>query len=117
MMNLLIDHLEDCSTRSYFSFAIRCELCGEFWYSSSIPFSKAGQVADYVDKKELYDVLYQKEKQRAQLIAAKEARESFSQCPICRRMVCDSCFLICDEMDMCKECAMRVKEVGEPVTP
>ena len=117
MMNLLIDHLEDCSTPNYFSFAIRCEVCGEFWYSNSIPFSKAGQVTDYVDKKELYDVLYQKEKQRAQLAAAKEAREHFSQCPICRRLVCDSCFLICDEMDMCKECATRMKEAGEPVIP
>ena len=41
MINLLSSHLEDCSTPQYFCFAIRCEVCGEFWYSSSIPFSKA----------------------------------------------------------------------------
>ena len=52
MINLLSSHLEDCSTSQYFCFAIRCEVCGEFWYSSSIPFSKAAQEADYAEKKE-----------------------------------------------------------------
>ena len=41
MTNLLSSHLEDCSTPQYFCFSIRCEVCGEYWYSSSIPFSKA----------------------------------------------------------------------------
>ncbi|MBM6830390.1 hypothetical protein H9X85_12235 [Anaerotignum lactatifermentans] len=117
MINLLSSYLEDCSTPQYFCFAIRCEVCGEFWYSSSVPFSKAAQAADYSDKKELYDAIYQREKERAKLAAGKEARERFSQCPICRRLVCDSCFLICDEMDLCKECADRLKEYGEPVVP
>ncbi len=115
MINLLSKHLEDCSTRQYFCFAVRCEVCGEFWYSNSIPFSKAAQESEYAEKKELYDAIYQREKQRAQLAAGKEARERFSQCPLCRRLVCDTCFLICDEMDLCIECADRMKECGEPV--
>ena len=45
--------------------------------------------------------------------AGQEARERFSQCPICRRLVCDACFLICDEMDLCRECAGRMEESGE----
>ena len=81
MTSLLFGHLEDCSTPQYFCFSIRCEMCGEYWYSSSIPFSR------------------------------------FSQCPVCRRLVCDACFLICDEMDLCRECAARMKEPGEPVAP
>ena len=119
MINILSSYLEDCSTTQYFCFAVRCEVCGEFWYSNSIPFSKATQVADCLDldKKKLYDVIYQREKERARLAAGKEARERFSQCPICRRLVCDSCFLICDEMDMCRECADQMKEFGEPVVP
>ena len=43
MRNLLFGHLEDCSTPQYFCFSVRCEVCGEYWYSSSIPFSKAAQ--------------------------------------------------------------------------
>ena len=117
MTSLLSGHLEDCSTPQYFYFSIRCEVCGEYWYSSSIPFSKAAQASEHREKKELYDAIYQRERQRARLTAGQEARERFSQCPICRRLVCDSCFLICDEMDMCRECAGRMKEPGEPVAP
>ena len=40
MIKLLSEHLEDCSTPQYFCFSVRCEVCGEYWYSSSIPFSK-----------------------------------------------------------------------------
>ena len=74
MINLLSSHLEDCSTPQYFCFAIRCEVCGEFWYSSSIPFSKSAQAADYLEKKELYEAIYQREKERAKLAAGKEAK-------------------------------------------
>ena len=103
MTSLLSSHLEDCSTPQYFCFSVRCEVCGEYWYSSSIPFSKAAQAAQHREKKEL--------------AAGQEARERFSQCPVCRRLVCDACFLICDEMDLCRECAARMKEPGEPVAP
>lgn len=116
MKKLLVDYLEDHSTPQYFYFAIRCEVCGEFWYSTSIPFSKADQINEFIDKKELYDVLYQREKIRARSLAIKEAREVFSQCPICRRLVCDACFLVCTKVDLCKECADMMKEAGEPVT-
>ena len=44
MKDLLASHLEDCSTDRYFCFSIRCEVCGEYWYSSSIPFAKAAQI-------------------------------------------------------------------------
>ena len=92
-------------------------MCGEFWYSSSIPFSKAAQAAEHREKKELYAAIYQREKERARLAAGQEAKERFSQCPVCRRLVCDACFLICREMDLCRECAGRMKEPGEPVAP
>ena len=36
---------------------------------------------------------------------------------VTKRLVCDACFLICDEMDLCRECAARMKEPGEPVAP
>lgn len=117
MISLLSSYLEDCSTPQYFSFSIRCEVCGEYWYSSSIPFSKVVQATQHQEKKELYDAIYQREKERARLVAGQEARERFSQCPICRRLVCDACFFICDEMDLCRECAGRMKEFGEPVAP
>lgn len=117
MMSLLSSHLEDCSTPQYFCFSVRCEVCGEYWYSSSIPFSKAEQAIQHQEKKELYDAIYQREKERAKLAAGQEARERFSQCPVCRRLVCDACFLICDEMDLCRESSVSrpaaVRRVGK----
>lgn len=86
MTNLLTGYLEDRSTAQYFCFSISCEVCGEFWYSSSVPFSKAGQAAEHREKRELYDAVYQREKNRARLAAGREAVERFSQCPICRRL-------------------------------
>ena len=47
MRSLLFGHLEDCSTAQYFCFSVRCEVCGEYWYSSSIPFSKAAQAVQH----------------------------------------------------------------------
>ncbi|MCG4527299.1 hypothetical protein NE626_09340 [Intestinimonas massiliensis] len=117
MTELLLSHLEDCSTPQYFCFAIRCEECGEYWYSTTTPFSKAAAAAENREKKELYDALYQREKERARKAASQESKERFSVCPICRRLVCDTCFLICEEVDMCCACAKRLKEDGEPVAP
>ena len=57
MTELLLSHLEDCSTPQYFCFAIRCEECGEYWYSTTTPFSKAAAAAETREKKELYDAL------------------------------------------------------------
>jgi len=32
--------------------------------------------------------------------ALNQAKEIFNICPICKRLVCDHCFLICDDLDM-----------------
>ena len=47
--------------------------------------------------------------------AVEEAANVFNQCPICKRLVCDYCFLICDDLDLCISCATRLQEKGEPV--
>ncbi len=40
--------------------------------------------------------------------AAAEASEIFS-CPVCGRLVCDRCFLICEDLDMCIACAKTLQ--------
>lgn len=35
--------------------------------------------------------------------------------PICKRLVCNRRFLICEDLDMCAECATNLKESGRPV--
>jgi hypothetical protein len=36
-------------------------------------------------------------------------------CPICKRVICNRCFLICEDLDMCNRCAARLEEQGSPV--
>lgn len=60
-------------------------------------------------------MLYAHEKQLALRIAEKQASELFNICPICGKPVCDRCFMICADMDMCKSCVEKLNEVGEPV--
>lgn len=110
MPNCTKSHVGKCRV------GIKTAVIGKNIYED-IPFSKAAQAAQHLEKKELYDAIYQREKERAKSAAGQEARERFSQCPVCRRLVCDACFLICDEMDLCRECAARMEEPGEPVAP
>jgi len=112
---VLKDYLEDCSTEKQFQFQIRCEVCGSIWKSKPVIFSCADVIPQTEGKRVIYQTLYQREKTAAYELALKEAREVFSRCPICKRIVCDQCFLLCDEIEMCKDCAVKLQETGIPV--
>ncbi|MBR5490033.1 MAG: hypothetical protein IKV79_02045 [Oscillospiraceae bacterium] len=115
-MNYVEKHqLKDFSTTEKFIFALECAHCGQLQLSTPIAFSKAGAVPDSEAKKLVYATLYRKEKELAMERALRELRTMFSECPICMRRVCDECFLICEELDMCVSCAGRLHERGEPV--
>lgn len=109
--------LKDCSTQDAFSFSLCCEECGAIWKSRSIRFSRARITPLSEGKKVIFDVLYKKEKEEALIRATAEAGMVFNKCPICCRLVCDRCFLVCDELDMCVSCAHYLQEQGEPVEP
>ena len=109
--------LKDCSTREIFSFSVRCAECGEVWKSRQIRFSKAGVFPQSEGKRVVFDTLYQKEHERARNAAVKDAAEYFNYCPICRSTVCNRCFLICEDLDMCVRCASQLNEQGVPVMP
>ena len=47
--------------------------------------------------------------------AAAEASEIFSRCPVCGRLVCDRCFLICEDLDLCIACAKTLQVRGNVV--
>jgi len=49
------------------------------------------------------------------LAGGKNISEHTSLCPICIRLVCEHCSLVCDDPDMCSACAKRLHEEGEPV--
>ena len=39
----------------------------------------------------------------------------FSRCPVCGRLVCDRCFLICEDLDLCIACAKTLQVRGNVV--
>ena len=115
MIHILPDQMLDNSSQEEFRFSILCAECGEPVCSVPVRFSKAGIMPATDGKHIVYSALYEREKESARRQAVKSIGEHFSLCPICGRLVCDRCFLVCDDLDMCAACAGRLKEDGEPV--
>ena len=115
-MKKLIDlKLENLSTKDTFLFRVCCGSCGRDYAVKPRQFSKAGVEAQTREKQILYDAIYEQELRDARQAAIRRAAEHFNFCPICKRIVCNSCFLICEDLDMCAECAERLNETGTPV--
>ena len=107
--------LLDRSDAESFCFELPCQECGEIWKSRPIRFSRAGVKPGSEGKSIVFDALYEKEKQIARELAVKEAMQNFNICPICGRLVCDRCFMLCEDLDMCTSCAGKLEEPGERV--
>ena len=115
-MKKLIEMLmENLSSREVFLFRIACAACGREYGGKQVRFSKAGIIPRTPGKQIIYDALYEQELQNARQTAIRHAAEHLNYCPICKRIVCNQCFLICDELDMCRNCATQLQETGMPV--
>ena len=107
--------LENLSTREVFLFRIACGACGTEYGGKKVRFSKAGIQPSSEGKKIIFDACYEQELKSARQAAIRDAAENLNYCPICKRLVCNRCFLICDDLDMCKQCATHLEEAGSPV--
>jgi len=107
--------LENLSSKDVFRFRVICGSCGLEYGNRPIRFSKAGIAPATQNKKIIYDALYEQEFKTARQVAIRNAAENMNHCPICRRLVCNHCFLICDDLDMCKQCAADLEQQGKPV--
>ena len=113
---LIKAHLKDKSNQHEFRFSLFCESCGKEWKSEAINFSKAGLHPPTESKRIIYETLYQREHVQAMTHAVNEAAHHFNQCPVCKKLICNDCFLICEYLDMCRDCAERLQEEGEPAS-
>ena len=107
--------LENLSTKDMFLFRILCAECSTEYGKRAVRFSKAGIEALSSGKQIIYDTLYEQEMKSARISAVRDAAEHLNYCPICKRLVCNRCFLICEDLDMCKQCAAQLGETGSPV--
>ena len=115
MKHLVELAMENMSTGDYFLFRTICCECGTAYGNRPIRFSKAGAAPPSESRKRLYEALYDQELRSARQSAVREAAENLNYCPVCKRLVCNRCFLICRELDMCKRCADELEETGSPV--
>ena len=107
--------LENLSTRDFFLFRVLCGECGTAYGNKTVRFSKAGSDPQTDSKKVIYDALYEQEFTSARSSAIRDAAEHLNYCPICKRLVCNRCFMICDEVDMCRDCAEKLGQTGQCV--
>ena len=115
MKRVVKEAMGDCSTVEEFRFLVRCQECGGIWHSSPIRFSKAGAEPESEGMRTILRTLYEREREAAREMAAAEAAEIFSYCPVCGRLVCDRCFLICEDLDLCIACAKALQVRGDVV--
>ena len=115
MKQLIESILENLSTKEVFLFRITCAGCGAEYANKPTRFSKAGVTPLSQAKKTIYDALYEQEYRAARQTALRTGAEYMNYCPICKRLVCNRCFLICDDLDMCNQCAAHLEEKGSPV--
>ena len=107
--------LENLSTKEVFLFRVACASCGAEYGNKPKRFSKADVAATNQSKQIILDALYEQEFRSARQTAIRSAAEDMNYCPICKRLVCNQCFLICDDLDMCRQCAAALEQTGVPV--
>ena len=117
MKKLVEMMLENLSTRELFLFRIACSACAAEFGGKPVRFSKAGITPPTEGKRIIFEACYEQEFRDARQSAIREGAENLNFCPICKRLVCNRCFLICDDLDMCKQCAANLEETGSPVLP
>ena len=117
MRRMIRDAMEDRSSPEAFRFSLNCAVCGTAWISRTLRFSKAGVTPEREGKRIIFQKLYEREWEEARERAVTDAMETFNLCPICRRLVCNRCFLLGEDIDLCADCARNLQERGEPVAP
>lgn len=114
MRDLIDAKLINNSSDDRFRFSVKCEVCHKE-IESSFPCGIAGTAPASKSKEVIYGIVYDQELKDARTRAIGEIYPQFSQCPVCKRIVCNTCFLICEDIDMCSECASQLNEEGTPV--
>jgi hypothetical protein len=104
MLEPITKNMTDNSTEESFCFTFYCDICKASWESIPVKFSQA--VDDATEKHINIRSVRESDHYAAYERANHEAMQYFNRCPVCKRWVCDRCFSIMSDRDVCKECAV-----------
>ncbi|MBE6108345.1 MAG: hypothetical protein E7192_06870 [Erysipelotrichaceae bacterium] len=116
MKNIILKNMKNHSNQSHFLFSVSCSCCGRTWNSPPVLYSKSNEVPANESKRIIFQSIYNHEMEKAAALALNEARTHFNFCPMCKKLVCNNCFMICEDIDMCISCAKELEEQGEIVS-
>jgi hypothetical protein len=94
MLKPITKKITDKSGNGLYSFTFYCDIC-DYPYYSAVYQSEPGQVTADTRETE-YIAAYER--------ANRDAIKNYNRCPVCNKIVCDDCFRLEDETDMCLFC-------------
>lgn len=103
MLASITQQYKDLSTPDNFAFVFCCDRCDKEWQSEIYALNLRGFELPLNEK--IRCMLWNQQHDEAYERANLEAISHFNRCPECSRMVCDNCFCILEEWDLCKDCA------------
>lgn len=107
MLKSITKKMQDRSTDQFFKFSFYCDRCGKEWTSE--PYSFEHSFSDNLTQAErsARDIMWRTDHDLAFQRANLEARLRFNQCGSCHNIVCDECFAMEEDDDLCVDCASR----------
>ena len=110
------ERLQDLCTQESFCFGVKCEHCGEILSVPPIKFVKAGIEPKNESEKVIFKTMYMRDKELAYDRAIEILAGVFNYCPICKRIVCNNCFIVTGDIDICIDCAEKLGISGTVVS-
>ena len=107
MLKTITKKIIDRSTDAFFKFEFHCDRCGAGWESERYCFEHGFPEKLTEGEQRAKNIMWKVEHDAALERANLEARLRFNQCNSCGRIVCDECFAMDEEEDLCIDCAKR----------
>lgn len=107
MLKTITKRIRDKSTDRFFKFSFYCDRCGKEWTSEEYPFVHGFSEKLTDDEKRAKEILFRVDHDAAFERANLDARLRFNHCETCGSIVCDECFAMEEEEELCLDCAKR----------
>ncbi len=112
MLKTITKKIIDKSTDEFFKFEFHCDRCQAKWISDSYSFEHGFPNDLTQGEKRAKEIMWKVEHDVALERANLEARLRFNQCNSCLRTVCDDCFSMDENEDLCIDCAKENTKDG-----